>query len=327
MVPRGIFGRLPVVALCLGVVWLGCDARISNVEDVPDVSSLVTRDVAVKLTEEGHFALADVPAPGESEITQAQALELAVHWARDFIHLSKRRYEQEHGGPIDFEALRPCGRVYFARSAFSSPGSFVPKAVRRGEGSWWLVRMCNRSGLAQILLGVSALNGDYWRTLRGEAPLSPDDAGAWFESYPIPLGRAGEWMLAPEEAVRRVARLTGELIAKEPELFALDGPFWSAWRIEIARPARVRARSGGTQLESREFYVGRFVNFDSLGVLSATPAIAVPAAEQPPGVVVYYWDRSQGARLYPSTRRSALAPLRPGATVRVILVDETVSLR
>lgn len=102
-----IFRALSSAAgLWVGVCLLGCYAGVSGIEEgLPDVSSLVTREVALKLTDKGHFALADVPEPGESEITKAQAEELAVFWAKDFIHLSKGLYEQEHGGRIDFQSL------------------------------------------------------------------------------------------------------------------------------------------------------------------------------------------------------------------------------
>ncbi|GIW52049.1 MAG: hypothetical protein KatS3mg081_1404 [Gemmatimonadales bacterium] len=321
MAPRRVFVWLPVLALCLGLGWLGCDAGVSDVKDLPDVSALVTRDVAVKLTDKGHFALADVPAPGESEITKAQALELALFWARGVVHLSKSFDEEAHGGPIDYEKLRLCGRVYFARSVLQDPGSLLPPPIRRIVGPWWVTTLCNPSGKPQILAGVSALNGHLLPILRGLPPTQ--EMGSEFDVWPIPRGRLEELLLSPEEAVRRVAGITGELISREPELVALHGTWWLAWRVEILRPARVRAKRSGAELESRVFLVGRFYDRLTGELLSSTPAVAVPAAEQVPGLYVHYadvWNRSSGAR----PRRSLFVPLRPGAAVRVILVDEGV---
>ncbi len=159
-------GRLHLVGLLAVAGATACSdpptiARQAGSPTRDHMLALVTPAVAGKLDPNGHFELS--AGTGNSqfpEVTAEGARQLASTWVGEFGPRVHRYLEQVHGGSIDFHSLAPCGRTFYARSAFASVPSGVPMPYVLPYGPWYLTTFCASDGAPSVSVAVSAWSTD-----------------------------------------------------------------------------------------------------------------------------------------------------------------------
>jgi hypothetical protein len=229
---------------------------------VPDVTQYVTGAAAQNLDSNGHFALSQPPHPDGRPIIDAdRAKELAMAFVRTWAPWLRRGLEKDRDGPINFAALKPDARVYFAEAPYSPfPEGFHPAFVR-GHGSYFVVTL--KDGAEPVMVvSVAAHTTEIKIDSRGE--LEPEVFGG-NEFVATAIARVenvgwGYRPTNPEQAVDRVGRATGARTAEVPHLIhvhAFMSPAPSRWRLELDRPVNVRTRAAGHARNGiRTIYVG-----------------------------------------------------------------------
>lgn len=267
----------------LAVTWLGvsgffaaCDGPgITEPERPADVRPYVTGAAAAAVGADGLFTFPEPQAPGAEPIISAErARDLAAAFVRTYGPAYEPLWEEEAGRDIALAQLRPDARTLYAHSPYELfPDGFHP-AFRRAFGPFHLVWM--RSGNdTPLVIAVSAYNREV--TIDSDGMLVvPPNRGMEFFPQVLPASNRPAIIapLLPEEAVVRVARLTGARITERLEHVLREfpsGPLGGVWKLTLDRPVRVRTVDGGRTAEVRELYIGRLRGSQ----------LFIPAAEQP----------------------------------------------
>jgi hypothetical protein len=233
----------------------------------------LTPDVAAALDASGQFRFQTVAGDGSyPEMSLQQAKTLAELWPVQFGPMVRKSLEKAHGGPIDFHALAPCGRVLYARSAFEPPTAEVPSPQRKPYGPWWLVTLCEAQR-PTVSLAISAWATDL--TVSDKAIQFPPISGNEIFPVGIPQGHVGEFPIPPEEAVTIATGQTGQRVAGLPVLVMAsrtDGPPQAArWRLPLESSTAVNGLRSG-RLLVREVFVGNpDLTRDAYAVFVAAP--------------------------------------------------------
>jgi hypothetical protein len=245
------------------------------------------------LTPQGIFASVSNTVEYPQDLNLAESEALATVFVRT-IHGRPGGLEADiletHGGPIDFPALRICGRSFYMKSSFQPLDATIQAdGLRSGIEARWLMTFCSPSGTPTIVHNQRAAT--HATAANGVLVVPPEAAGDFFTSG-VPLSRPS-LVRSPETAVARVYAVTETRISKLPEMFhdlvsvgptgANGRPFDPYWKVEIESPVTVATTAQGS-IQSRVFYVLAYsVLFDAaVYVAGATPL--------PP-----FWVTSSGA--------------------------------
>ncbi len=283
------------------------------------VAAIVTPGLAASVGPDGRFLLShNSSAAGRREISDAQATRLAALWVDDFGAKIRAYLENGHQEPIRFGELSPCGRAFYARSAFLPPSDAVPLPVSRPYGPYYFVTLCDRGGTSVISVAVSA-----WTT-----DLAIEDGHIKFaafqgnEFFPlgIPRGHRGEYPASPEDAAVFVVGKSPRRVAQLPELIMpsrMEGlPQSARWQLTLDGEVTLVGH-GGNRVTTRVAYVGTadpHVVGTHQAVPTATQPDKTPAAWIPPMSVGETRDQFS-ARLHTSVRGEMIAR-RPDTPVR-----------
>lgn len=190
--------------------------------------------------------------PAGDEMSRDEALQFAWaavrHVATAVGNARKYIEDEEHGGPIAWTELAPCGRRIFpVFTNLADPGQVVPHYVRTPLGAAYDVEFCSLSGVRTVhaLVLVRTL-----ASIRADGSIDfPQPGGTEFLVSGIPLRPLTD--LTPEYAARIVSEKLGIRISEVPEL---DGCMFvfricaglngRHWRFRLERAVRVRLSSG-----------------------------------------------------------------------------------
>ncbi|WP_420127287.1 hypothetical protein [Longimicrobium sp.] len=300
--------RWPFVMLAVSVAAAGACATDSPapthaLSPPPDIERYVTGAAAAALGADGLFPDAE-PAPRERPmISRARAKALALGYVNSYGQFLEPSWEERRGAPINLKVLQASPRVHYAESPYGAfpEGPYHP-AFRREFGPYYLVTLTD--GNAPVLLvAVSAFNTDVGLDERGQVHETPL-GGNEFVSTAIPRDPKGYRMPGAEQAVERVALMTGARANGPPEL--LQRPRWhpaaALWKIPLDRVVRVRVRRTSAPAMADALYIDG-------GGRSFVPSAEQPDAEVRDLVIGPPWGR--GARTM-----QARIPVAPGRATR-----------
>ena len=220
---------------------------------------------------------------------RGQAERLATAFGRYYAVHSRRWYETERNGPINWGALTACGRTMLALPSWNprqdgpSPADRV--ASRNRDGAYWLVTLCAHSGpQLSVAVAASALELE----TRGRVILFPDAHGNEFVARGIPDGWYGALAVSPEEAAIKASTSTGSRVRSTPRLIRVD-PAWipqaAQWEVELDVPAAAAGHDALSQV-----YVG--LPLDGTPAVGPTQvAVQVPPTGQLSAVASLGHDR------------------------------------
>lgn len=275
---------IPAVVLAVLVGTTGCTDRADfamGPDAVPRVDGHLTSDVSAHLGADGLFMEEALRPSSLREISPERARELAQAFIRTHGQGLRPAFEKDHGGLITIEALRTCGRTYYAETPYYGIPAEVPPHYHRRLGSWWLVTLCGEGGRRQVSVAVSALSHDLGISVDGRLAYPPSTGANYMAALGIPAS-LGELPPEPERAVAKVGGLTGQQIVALPRLVApgLLAPFigqypqMARWRIALASPTDVAVRGQRSPRETAIVYHG-------VGLFMQPPLSFVAASEQP----------------------------------------------
>lgn len=258
----GLTARSAILALGAA----GCD----NAEPVPGIPAArrpderlnlrahVTPGVASRISQTGQFIPAPPRAFADPLLTKERAELHAVTWARLGGPDVRTSLERQHGGRIDFAALRPCGRSYLADTPFEEVDPAMPNFIRNAYGPWWLVPLCGGDGRPRVSVGVAGYSTDV-RVEDGRL-IIPRVHGNEFVWRGVPTG--AELPVSPERAAVAAAEAAGGRVAGVPELLLgmHEHPLAARWRVPLDRDAVVRPIEGGPPVRTRALLVVQHPN-------------------------------------------------------------------
>lgn len=245
-----------IVVLAATTIVCGCSRDIAGVKPRPAATadiSLLTPDVAQKLTARGMFALATPDA--SDELSEAQARAIARAWVRNGLPFVQPRLETQRGSAINAPRLSDCSRIYYGESPYEPLADMTDAGVaRRTYGPWWLVPLCAGEE-PQVLLGIAAYATDI-RVEDGSLRL-PKFSGGEFVWRGIAVG--ADLPISPEAAANAVARSTGSKIASVPRLilpsFRDGSPAAARWLMTLS-PAPTVSVKGQSPSSPTDLYMG-----------------------------------------------------------------------
>ena len=244
-----------IVILSAAAIVCGCARDISGVKPRPPATadiSLLTPDVAQKLTAGGMFPLAGPET--SDELSEAQARAIARAWVREGLPFVQPRLETRRGSAINAPRLRDCSRIYYGESPYETLADTTDGgATRRTYGPWWLVPLC-AGDEQQVLLGIAA----YATDIRVEdGSIRRSTAGGGFVWRGIAVG--ADLPISPEAAANAVAQLTGSKIASVPRLilpsFRDGSPAAARWLVTLS-PAPTVSVKGQSPSSPTDLFMG-----------------------------------------------------------------------
>jgi hypothetical protein len=285
--------------------------------ELPAIADKVTPDIAGALDRDGRFlAEALHPQLAADEITSGRAKELAVAFIRTHGSGVRTLLAQDHGAPVDVQALTPCGRIYYAESPYAPLDDHIPAQYHRAFGDWWLVTFCGRGGVRQASVAVSTRTTVYIDD-QGRALNRPFGASFNFKLLGVPKA-LGALPPEPENAVAAISDLTARRVAGVPRLLALGGrysPQWARWSVPLNSPVSMTAASSdGSSRKSLLSEVFHGVYYSRTEASSFTPT------EHQPEGTPFTWTPIQDGKLLRDQRQPALArrdPNKPMAFDRI----------
>lgn len=276
-----------VATLALGTLVTSCGTEsASGPLLLPTVRESVVGLASELLDSAGRFELAVAPQTTD-EITETRARELAQGWVRSVAPFVRRYLERQRRAPVDAEALRACGRAYYAESPYSIQLDAAPQWALRPYAPWWIITLCSAGGEPQVSLAVSALNKHL--SLSGDQlRIETAAAGNEFVYMGIPSGW-GELVVSPEDAVRELAALSGRPVAKPPRLLIRgDGPVPNLAQWELTLDAPVTGETELGRFDARTFYVSAGRTPYDAERKRGRYLISLPIVNQPASVTVRF---------------------------------------
>jgi hypothetical protein len=272
---------------------IACHQSVTEPVEVPlDVRvsrAWVTGAAAAALSADGHFRLANAQAVEAGSLSEAEARSLAVAWAAmvgraaplgggAVVQGTREGIERTYGAPVDFAALRGCGRPFFAESPYGPLGAAFPRAARNAFGAYWVVRLCTPAGSVPVVVAVAAASDA--AVVAGQLWL-PDSSGGWFGFWSTRRGQRPV-PLEPEAAVDYAYRATGRRITDVPRYVRITRepttapvlPPCGHWLLGLESPARVRSVRTGAVYETRQ------VRVSSPGCLTERTGLYAPLPER-----------------------------------------------
>jgi hypothetical protein len=239
------------------LVGIACtDAgRVPTQLSVPsDVRPFVTPEVAASLDQHGLFVFPERQGDAQ-HIGAARAREIAVAEVATFERFNRTSLEKQRGAPIDFDALQPDARVYYAESPYVQDiPSDVHPALRKYAGPYYLVTMSDKTGPV-LSVAVSAYDTDV--AIQNGRIILPQRNGGDFRVQAVRTS-AG-LPVAPEQAARIASEALRVGISAVPELVLPSNsyvPQVARWRLQLARPTTVRGARSRRVRDVQTVYVG-----------------------------------------------------------------------
>ena len=206
------------------------------------VRAAVTEDVAASLNQSGQFQL---PLASYGEINDGQARQLAIAYWKTYSPTIRQGAAWDRDAPVAKD-LRPCGRVYYAESAYEPLPEDTPDEFRRANGSQWLVRFCSGSE-QQLVIAVAA---DARNLVIARDGRITNARGGDFLALGVYAGSTVP--MDPETAVVEAARDLGVRVAGVPVLRRPAQRFaaaHSAWSFPVESSQIVRGDRSGVERE------------------------------------------------------------------------------
>jgi hypothetical protein len=239
-----------------------------------DLLPYLSGEAARAIQQYGEFPAIRTDAWRE-EIQSTIATEIATTWIQRFLGQIVSALEKDRGAPIDIARLRPCSRQFYAQSAYE-PLPSAPEAVQRIAGPHWVVPFC--VGAEQQ---VSASVSVYAESV--------DDTSyaAGANVFVVGVAPNKSAPLRPGDAALEVATRTGRLVARIPELVAIEygmTPQFALWRVTLDRPVGVRRLQSLSAWDASEVYLAISESWSSI-LLAKDPADVAQPVDTVPGVV------------------------------------------
>jgi hypothetical protein len=276
----------------------------------------VTGAAAAALDADNRFMFPPLPARA-GELSRDSAVTYAEIFFADFLANSignvTADLQEQHGAPIDFAALRPCGRVIPIQAPFLPAD--LPMEVqwaRNAIAAKYEVTVCQADGTKAA--GVELSVATNWIITPEGHLRSPDPpiiSGNEFFSFGIPrrFPRTlpetswiwfGWWMVGPEAAVRAVYTLLRTPVRSVPQATGCHYGMAPCtdhssllWRMETAVPVAIRRQGAAQEEQAQEFYVRAWPVPPLVGG-PVPPPVYVAARTQPkPAYLVYDYVRDQ----------------------------------
>lgn len=260
--------------------------------DVPDVRPFVTAAAGLELTDEGHFRVDAVFDDGEWGTAGLSALQrVADVYVREFVVDGKttpglesirEAIEQDHGAPIDWNALVGIGAGGYAVTPYARTTLQVPNFLRRPFGPFF-VRSYGAYGRPVLSIAVSLLDPVPSVAAAGQVVLGPEPGGE-FKAIGIPTGQGDLWPPSPEAAVVFAATMTGRKVRARPTMIRPEvavSPVGAVWEVKLDSVVSLRDRFGKT-VQTDSIYVSVW---PSIRDTSSDPTIGLrllyPTTTQP----------------------------------------------
>ena len=227
----------------------------------------VTGAAAEALGPNGRFVFPHPPDGGSFAITEANAREQAVAWARLVATTSSgSALEQDFGGKIPFADLRDCHSAVFAQSAYGPLPDTIPRWLVNAYGPYWLVRLCAPSGDIPVVVAVSVTSEFSVADGQLEPPLSAATMGNEFRTVATPRGTSPFRLfpLEPEAAVAFAFRKTGRRVSEVPRFvqrvadYGRPDPFYAQfgyWRLTLESSVHGVGTVSGAEYDTRQVAV------------------------------------------------------------------------
>jgi hypothetical protein len=211
-------GRRTHLLLLLALMLLAAACEAGPIDSDPfrdrtvkqvDLSDLLAPEALAVLGPDGLFPKT---APHHSHfdmILEEEAVNLAMAWVRSFGPYNRHQLERQRGGPIDFDRLRPAGRVTVAETPWQALPREIPMPLQKHLGAYFLVTL-EEGERAAVTVAVSALATDWQvegtRLIREGTGEPYGNEFRWVGVTPD-----GQWgnPRPPEDAALMVARATG----------------------------------------------------------------------------------------------------------------------
>ena len=214
----------------------------------------VTGAAASALNADGRFELTARRSWSRAELSEAEAATLADVYVRTFVPTLPGWYERAHGGAIDFESLRRCGRTFYGESPYEEPTAELPEGLINAIASRWFFSYCN-ADVPKVSVAVAA-SATHLRMVKGKIdPMSRK--GGEFDAEGIPRGETAP--LSPESAAEWLAKESGKRVASVPRLILPGIGYYAGtgrWLLELEGPVISRGEAGERRSD-RAFFVGR----------------------------------------------------------------------
>lgn len=220
-----------------------------------ELAAAVTGAAAANIAN-GAFQLAPAPPDESPTLTETQARYFAELLATQSGWMIGDDLQAQHGGPIEFKSLKACGPSLYARSPFQHIPDELPSSLRYYYSAFWIVALCDRSGMRAVSVAVASIATDISVDSRGN--LLPS-AGA-FRMIGIPAAWQSAIPASPEGAAVLAAQRTGRRVTTVPILFApnpVDAfPQGALWSFDIDAEVGLRGATSGSSLQTRRVLVG-----------------------------------------------------------------------
>lgn len=270
----------------LVVAALACGPEHDPMAPRPDAEGLslvLVGEAAASLGRDGKFILQAPGSDERPELAASEATAYAELVARQYGPMIAGDLEDQHGGPIDFRALRACGSPLFARSPFTAIPTGLSRSAAHYLGSFWIVGLCGAAAQRQVSVAIAA-NASEITVSRGLLIVPPNSV----KMVGIPPTWDAAVPASPEAAAVLAARQAGALVALVPVLVAPNPiaafPQGAHWVVGLDRPVTLR---GAVSNKARQ----------TTAVLVASAE--VPANSMRRGPIGLYHELPGGRRVLP----------------------------
>ena len=237
----------------------------------------VTQSVAASLTPDGRFILPDAAVNPVGQLGRRDAESIASQYVHQFAKFKVDQWSREYGSKVDTTALHLCDRAIYAASAYEPlTAAGLSEVTIRTFGPQWIVPMCGRGEVTQVVVSFSAL--------ATEIALKPAKGAAlpWERaismSFGVPSGTASS-IFSPEGAAATVFKEGGKRVSSIPELTATPMPQVPSlvrWRVGIEAPVTVKGNDSGKQRQRSSLLAGFGDTFRTSGLLDDNSVGASP---------------------------------------------------
>jgi hypothetical protein len=239
-----------------------------------ELNAALTPSVRAALRPDGTFNTTVADQAAGSQITEAQATQLATAFGKAYAVHSRTYLEAEHKARIDFGKLAPCGRAMYASSPYRAAAE-APTYVRNVVAPRWFITLCV-DGVPSLSVAVAALATELRVETNRNRIVFPSPHGNEFLAQGIPPEWQGALAISPEQAAILAHGVTGHHVDQVPRLTIVD-PDWipqaAQWVIHLDGPVQA-AQAAVT----RRVFVG--LRLDGLPALG-NDAVAVQVQRAP----------------------------------------------
>lgn len=252
---RASIGRIHIrhAILAVGLVACGGDgtqtrALASSDAATATLLAALTPELQNAVGPDGLFRLPVAADP--SLLSEVDATALAAGFVREFATRIPKTLEEQHGGPINFADLAPCGRRWLAASSYVGTDEVPPeesRALYEAIGPRWIVGFCEQQGRGATQLSVAVpAHTPNVRIENGKLLLG--NGGNALHVRGVPADWNGSLPLDPEHAAIAAYQATGRRVSSVPRLVGapVDAvPQAAQWRMALAAAAGGSSNRGG----------------------------------------------------------------------------------